>query len=115
MEYAVSREGTTLVTLHGGSDTTACDDATDQLADALEGLEAESKIVDWEIAGAKVYEHPTAPFDPYTIAVEFRVVTAVEARDTDEAADRGGDLIDDALASADVDAVSYAAPPAASS
>ncbi|TYL40152.1 hypothetical protein CV102_00800 [Natronococcus pandeyae] len=114
MEYAVSREGTTLVTLHNGSDTTATDDATEQLAETFESLAAEGAIDDWEITDAEVDEHPTAPFDPYTIAVTFAITVPVEADDADEAGDRGADLIDDLLEDADVDAVSYTSPATAS-
>lgn len=111
MEFAVSRAGTTLVTLHGGSDTTACDDATADLAERLESLAAAGTISDWEITAAEVEEHPTAPFDPYTIAVEFEVVVTVEAADADEALDRGANEIHDRLTAADVDGVSYTSSP----
>ena len=114
MEFAVSRDGTTLVTLHGGSDTTACDQATDELTDGLESLAAEETISDWEIADADVYEHPTAPFDPYTIAVEFAVTVVVEADDEDEAEEIGANAIDEALERAGVEGVSYTSSPAAS-
>ncbi|ADB59597.1 hypothetical protein Htur_0700 [Haloterrigena turkmenica DSM 5511] len=114
MEFAVSRAGTTRITLHGGSDTTACDDATDQLAENLERLAAEGTISDWEIDDADVYEHPTAPFDPYTIALEFSVTVVVDAEDADAAAERGAGAIDDALETAEFDAVSYTSSAAAS-
>lgn len=113
MEFAVSRGATTLVTLHGGSDTTACDEATDTLSDTLESLAAEGLITDWEISDAAVYEHPTAPFDPYTIALEFSVTVTVEADGGDEATERGAAAIDDALGSTDVDDVSYTSSPTA--
>ncbi|ELZ25160.1 hypothetical protein [Natrinema limicola] len=114
MEFAVSRTGTTLVTLHGGSDTTACDDAMSTLADTLETLAAEGTITDWDVTDADVYEHPTAPFDPYTIALEFSVTVTTEADDEREAAERGASVIDDALATADVTSVAYTTSPAAS-
>ncbi|WP_394741218.1 hypothetical protein [Natronococcus roseus] len=114
MEFAVSREGTTLVTLHGGSDTTACKDAVAELEDALESLAAEGVLVDWAIPDAEVHEPPSAPFDPYTIAVEFSLVVTVEAEDADEAGDRGAEAIDDALAAADVDSITYSTSPTAS-
>ena len=114
MEFAVSRTGTTRVTLHGGSDTTACDDATEQLAENLEGLAADGVIADWEIDDAEVYEHPTAPFDPYTITLEFSVTVVVEADDAEEAREIGASAIDEALANANMDAVSYTSSPAAS-
>ncbi|WP_254522452.1 hypothetical protein [Natrinema caseinilyticum] len=114
MEFAVSRDGTTLVTLHGGSDTTACDDATTELAGSFERLAADGTITDWDVSGAEVYEHPTAPFDPYTITVAFSVTVTVEAVDADEAAERGARSIDDALERADIDAISFTSPPAAS-
>ncbi|QSW97890.1 hypothetical protein [Haloterrigena alkaliphila] len=114
MEFAVSRAGTTRVTLHGGSDTTACDDATDQLAETLETLAADGVIADWEIEDADVYEHPAGPFDPYTITLEFSVTVVVEADDADAATELGADAIDEALADADFDAVSYTSSPAAS-
>ena len=113
MEYAVSREGTTLVTLHNGSDTTATDDATEQLADTLSSLETEGTIADWEITDAEMHEHPAGPFDPYTIAVAFRVTVPVEADDAEEATEHGADAIDELLESADVESVSYTAPPTA--
>ncbi|QCS43570.1 hypothetical protein [Natrinema versiforme] len=114
MEFAVSRAGTTLVTLHGGSDTTACDEATTELAATFESLTAEGPITDWDIADADVYEHLTGPFDPYTIVLEFSVTVVVEADDADEATDRGASAIDEALEDAGVESVSYASPPTAS-
>ncbi|MBZ6494396.1 hypothetical protein [Natrinema longum] len=114
MEFTVSRAGTTLVTLHGGSDTTACDEATTSLADALESLAADGTITDWEITDADVYEHPTAPFDPYTITLEFTVTVTVVADDTDEATEIGATAIDDALGAAGVESVTYTSSPAAS-
>lgn len=114
MEFAVSRAGTTLVTLHGGSDTTACDEATTELAATFESLTAEGPITDWDIADADVYEHPTGPFDPYTIVLEFSVTVVVEADDADEATDRGASALDEALEDAGVESVSYASPPTAS-
>ncbi len=114
MEYAVSLEGTTLVTLHEGTDTTARDEATDQLAATLEELEADGAITDWTIADAEVYEHPTAPFDPYTVTVAFAVTVVIEADDAAAAEAGGADAIDDALESGGLDAVSYTAGPTAS-
>ncbi|MDS0473828.1 hypothetical protein [Natrinema sp. 1APR25-10V2] len=114
MEFAVSREGTTLVTLHGGSDTTACDEATATLADTLETLAANGPITDWEITDAEVYEHPTAPFDPYTISLAFAVTVTVEAGDADAAAERGAAAIGDALERADLDSITYTSSPMAS-
>ncbi|MFB1066500.1 hypothetical protein [Natrinema sp. H-ect4] len=114
MEFAISRSGTTLVTLHGGSDTTACDDATTELADTLESLAAAGTITDWEIDAADVYEHPNAPFDPYTITLEFSVTVTVEADDADAASERGASVIDSALANADIESVTYTSSPAAS-
>ncbi|PGF15334.1 hypothetical protein CP556_03780 [Natrinema sp. CBA1119] len=114
MEFAVSRSGTTLVTLHGGSDTTACDEATSTLADTLESLAAAGTITDWEIADADVYEHPNAPFDPYTITLKFSVTVTVEADDADAASERGARAIDDALANADIGSVTYTSSPSTS-
>ena len=114
MEFAVSRDGTTLVTLHGGSDTTACDGATEELASALETLEADGTIAYWTIDDADVYEHPTGPFDPYTVSVEFSVTVVVEADDSDSAAKAGSSAIDEALGAAEVDSVTYTSSPAAS-
>ena len=114
MEFAVSRAGTTRITLHGGSDTTACDEAASKLAGTLESLAERGAIADWEIADANVYEHPTAPFDPYTIALEFTVTVTVEADDADEASEVGANAIDDALGDGGVESVSYTSSPAAS-
>ncbi|WP_049926460.1 hypothetical protein [Halopiger goleimassiliensis] len=114
MEFAVSRDVTTLVTLHGGSDTTACDEASDELADGLASLTAAGTVADWDIVDATVHEHPTAPFDPYTITVEFTVTVVVEADDASEAETIGATAIDDALADAGLDGVSYTSAPAAS-
>ena len=114
MEFAVSREGTTLVTLHGGSNTTACDDAVSEVEDALESLAAEGVLVDWAIPDAEVHEPPSAPFDPYTIAVEFDVVVTVEADDAEAAGERGAEAIDAALAEAGVDSITYRSSPTAS-
>lgn len=114
MEYAVSREGTTLVTLHGGTDTTARAEAIEQLEERLADAAASGAIADWAIEDAEVYEHPAAPFDPYTIAVAFAVTVAVDAEDADPAEEVGANAIDAALEDAGVDAVSYTTSPAAS-
>ncbi|MFC6716778.1 hypothetical protein ACFQGT_17005 [Natrialbaceae archaeon GCM10025810] len=114
MNYAVTRDATTLVTLHGGSDTTARDEAVSDLAAVFEELADDGTIDDWTIETAEVYEHPTAPFDPYTIAVSFAVTVTVEADDPDAAADRGADAIDDALEAAGIDSIRYGSAPAAS-
>lgn len=114
MEFAVSREGTTLVTLHGGSDTTAREDAVAEIEKTFESLAAEGPLVDWAIDGATVREHPTAPFDPYTIAVAFDVVVTVEAEDAEEAGERGAEAIDTALSEAGVESVTYRSSPTAS-
>ncbi|AGB32954.1 hypothetical protein C488_09906 [Natrinema pellirubrum DSM 15624] len=103
MSFAVSHAGTTHLTLHGGSDTTACNEAEAELAEALEALVAAGRLTDWEIADADVYEHPTAPFDPYTIALEFAVTVTVDADDADAAAEEGMAAIEAALAGTDAE------------
>ena len=115
MAYAVTREGTTLVTLHEGTDTTACDAATEQLAAQLAALADDDSITEWSIDDATVYEHPTAPFDPYTVSVAFTVTVNVstdDATDADAAESIGSNAIDEALERADVDAISYTSSPA---
>ncbi len=114
MKYAVSRDGTTLVTLHEGTDTTARDEAIGQLDASLESVGASGPITDWAISDADVYEHPTAPFEPYTITVTFTVSVAVEADDAAAAEELGASAIDRTLESAGVESVSYTSPPAAS-
>ena len=114
MEFAVSRAGTTLVTLHEGTDTTARDEATDELATRLESLAADETISDFEITDATVYEHPTAPFDPYTITVEFTVEVVVDADDDASAEEIGASAIAEALENADVSSISYTSSPAVS-
>lgn len=115
MEFAVSRAGTTHLTLHGGSDTTACNEAEADLADTLESLAADGRLTDWEIADADVYEHPTAPFDPYTVALEFEVTVTVDADDADAAAEAGAAAIETALAGTDAEPVDYASSPTVAS
>ncbi|WP_290817956.1 hypothetical protein [Halovivax sp.] len=114
MEYAVSRDGTTLVTLHEGTDTTACDEATNQLSDTLSALADDGAIADWSIDDADVYEHPAAPFDPYTVSVAFSATVVVDAPDRESAEARGETAIAEALAAAGVDAVEYTSGAAAS-
>ncbi|RQG98570.1 hypothetical protein [Natrarchaeobius oligotrophus] len=114
MTFTVSRDGQTLVTLHEGTDTTARDEATAELATVLESLVSEGEISDWAIDDADVYEHPTAPFEPYTIEVGFAVSVVVDVDDADRAAAVGTDAIDDALANAGVDGVTYTSQPATS-
>ncbi|MDG5758153.1 hypothetical protein QA600_02230 [Natronococcus sp. A-GB1] len=114
MEFAVSREGTTLVTLHGGSNTTAREDAAAELEETFESLATEGTLVDWAVTDAEVHEPPSAPFDPYTIAIEFDVVVTVEADDAEAAGERGAETIDAALAEAGVDSITYRSSPTAS-
>ena len=107
MEFAVSRDGTTLVTLHEGTDTTACDAARAEFADALEGLETDGTLSDWAITDVEVYEPPTAPFDPYTVAVDFTVTVTVEADDTAAASEVGANRIADALDAAEAESFTF--------
>ncbi len=112
MEFAVSRDGTTLVTLHEGTDTTARDEATDELTARLESIAADGTISAFEITDATVYEHPAAPFDPYTITVEFTVEVVVEAADDADAEELGATAIAEALETAEVGSISYTSSPA---
>lgn len=112
--FTVSRTGRSLVTLHEGTDTTARSEATAQLSDTLEELATSTAISDWAVGDAEVYEHPAAPFDPYTVAVEFTVTVTVTADDAVSAESIGTNAIDDALESAGIDGVSYAAAPVVS-
>ncbi len=114
LSFTVSRTGRSLVTLHEGTDTTARSEATAQLSDTLEGLVPSTLVSDWTVGDADVYEHPAAPFDPYTVAVEFTVTVTVTADDADSAESIGADAIDDALESAGLDGVSYAGAPVVS-
>ncbi|WP_049887847.1 hypothetical protein [Natronobacterium gregoryi] len=113
MEFAVSRDGTTLVTLHEGSDTTAKDEAQTELETTLEELAADGSITDWTVVDAEVYEPPTAPFDPYTISVSFTATVTVEADGERRAVEAGAAEIDEALEDAGVEPVSYTASPTA--
>jgi hypothetical protein len=110
----VSREATALITLHGGSDTTACDEASDEFERILESLTEDGQLDDAEVVDTEIDEHPAAPFDPYTVAVSFRVGVNVDSGNPEEASDRGAELIDEALADAGIGDSSYTSPPTAS-
>ncbi|MWV38599.1 hypothetical protein [Natrialba sp. INN-245] len=114
MEFAVSRDGRALVTLHEGSDTTARDEARATFVDALEALEADGPIVEWEITHVEIHELPTAPFEPYTVELAFVATVVVEADSADRAVNAGATTIDEALAAADVGTISYTSAPTAS-
>lgn len=105
--YAVTRDGTVLVTLHGGSETTARSEAVDELERELEVLVSDGVLDEWAIGDDEVYEHPTAPFEPYTIAVDVSVEVTVEATNEREASDRGSNAIDAALVAAGANDVAY--------
>ncbi|RQG92259.1 hypothetical protein [Natrarchaeobius chitinivorans] len=115
MEYAVTRAGRTLVTLHGGSDTTARDEAREQFQEVLAHLEDDGGISEGEITDTEVYEQPTAPFEPYTVALEFTATTVVDAADDDRAAEIGSERIAETFASVDIDGVSFTSSPVVSS
>lgn len=112
--YTVSREGTVLVTLHEGTDTTARTEATSQVETTFEDLTRAESIEGWELTDAGVHEHPAAPFDPYTVAVEFTVSVTVDAVDASAAESVGASAISDALETAEMDAVSYTSAPVTS-
>lgn len=108
MEFAVCRDGRTLVTLHEGTETTAIDAALADLRSTLETLEDDSRI-SWELGEGTVHEYPTAPFDPYTIAVEFRLKVSVDAESAEEAVASGEEIIEDTLNEAGLRGISYTA------
>ena len=112
MEYSVSRSGTSLVTLHEGTDTTACRAARAEVTDGL-AERGDDAITDWSITDTSVYEHPSAPFDPYTITVSFEVTATVDAPDADEAERAGTAVIEATLDAIGLDAITYTAPAAA--
>lgn len=114
MEFAVTRDATTLVTLHGGSATTACDEASEELGLNLEALAEDEVVSEWSIDDTEVYEYPAAPFDPYTITVAFTVSVVVEADDAEEATEIGAGAIEAALEDANVEGVTYTSSPSAS-
>lgn len=102
MNYTVSHEGTVRITLHGGSDTTACNEA---VADLEEQFADSSAISSWTITDATVFEGPTGPFDPYTIAVDFEVSVDIEAADATAAETAGETQIQTALDDAGLDVI----------
>ena len=107
MQYAVSRQGTTLVTLHEGTDTTAIDAAMAELREALTTIAPAA----WELEDGRVHEHPAAPFDPYTVAVDFAVTVTVEAPTEAEAEDAGREAIAEAVSSAGLEGITYTTAP----
>lgn len=114
MWYSVVRDGTLRLTLQEGTDTTACAAATDELAGTLAELVETGALTGWEIRSTTVFEHPTAPFEPYTIELSFSARVTVEAETTDAALDRGEASIDAALERAGVEPTSDGAPTVAS-
>ena len=113
MEFVVSRKGRTLVTLHEGTDTTARDAASAELGETFAALDETGAVSDWSLGSPSVYEHPTAPFEPYTISVPFAVTVAVEAESSTVAIDRGLTRIEAVLRDAEIDGLEYTSPPEA--
>ncbi|KDE60098.1 hypothetical protein EL22_10975 [Halostagnicola sp. A56] len=110
MTYTVSREVRTLVTLHEGTDTTARSEAASQLVTTLESLAETTAIRTNGSLETAVYEHPAAPFDPYTVSVSFRAVVDVEAAEAASAAEathRGAAIIEDVFERSSLESVSY--------
>lgn len=107
MEYAVSRKGTTLVTLHEGTDTTACSAAAEKLSEQLAALESSVSVEEWAILETDVYEHPAAPFDPYTVVATFRITVAVDADSESAATERGAVAIDRVLEDGPLESITY--------
>lgn len=110
MAYTVSREVRTLVTLHEGTDTTARDEAASQLAETLESLAETTDIRLEDGLETAVYEHPAAPFDPYTIEGSFRAVVDVDADSTADATDRAAAIIERSFERSSLESVSYPTP-----
>lgn len=113
MEFSVLREGTVLVTLHSGSDTTACDEATDEFA--ADSRVARRRGTDCRLDDGRCrrLRTPDGTVRPIHDRVEFST-TVVEAVDASEAEQLGADTIDTILEDADVESVPYSTPPTAS-
>ncbi|WP_263017988.1 hypothetical protein [Natronobiforma cellulositropha] len=109
--YTVTREATVRYTLHGGSDTTAREEAADEVAGRLEALTGRGDLTDGQVAGSQIHEHPAAPFEPYTVSVSITVAVTVDAPDAERAERAGARTIADALAASELDSVSYTSPP----
>lgn len=112
MEYVVTRNGTTLVTVHEDTGTTARKLARSEIDATLGALADDDDIAAWTIDTVDVYEPPTAPFEPYTVSVSFSVTVSVSASDASAAEREGAAVIDDVLAGANVDGISYTSAPA---
>ncbi len=112
MDFAVTRSGTTLVTLHAGSDTTARDEAAATIAETFSALACDA-VVEWAITDTTIAEPPTAPFDPHAVSVSFSVTVVVDAPDSDAASAAGAKTIDAALEVADLYGVAYVSSPTA--
>ena len=110
MQFAVTRDGETLVTLHEGTDTTAIDAALEQLRRALE----DDQRVHWDLGEGSVHEHPAAPFDPYPVAVEVSITVTVDADTEEEAVTVGEQTIEEVVADVGLDGVTYTTGPRAS-
>ncbi|MFP8952987.1 hypothetical protein ACLI4Z_08465 [Natrialbaceae archaeon A-arb3/5] len=114
MEFEVSREVRTFVTLEEGAETTACNEARADLMETLGDLEATGTISNGAVTAASVHEYPAAPLEPYTVSVEFTVAVVVEAESGERATIDGEIAIDDALERADLESISYRTTPVSS-
>lgn len=110
MTYTVSREVRTLVTLHEGTDTTARNEAETELVETLESLPETEEVRIEDGLETAVYEHPAAPFDPYTVAVSFRAVVDVDADSVADANARGATIIENSFERSSLESVSYPSP-----
>jgi len=112
VNYTVTREGRTLLTLHEGTDTTACHAA---VVDLESRVDAMGSVTDWTITDVAVFEGPVGPFDPYTIEATFSVRVTVSADGRAEAKTAGETAIAAALTEGNLESITYESEPTVSS
>lgn len=93
--YRVMRCVQAVLTVNAATDGAAFSKAREELAHSLETLSSNVEIDERE---TKVYEHPTAPFEPYRVSIHVDVTVTLEAADEETAARRAEGRLESALA-----------------
>lgn len=107
--YRVTRNTRAVVTVHASTTGAAFARARRSVREARESLSDDVAV---RVHPTRVYEHPSAPFEPFRVSVEVGVTVPVDAADETGAREAGTERIETVLDGLDLDEWEFVDEPA---
>lgn len=107
--YRVTRDARAVVTVHASTAGAAFARARRSVREARESLSDDVAV---RVHPTRVYEHPSAPFEPFRVSVEVGVTVSVDADDETGAREASEECIETVLDGLDLDEWKFVDEPA---